>query len=33
MKDLLDKLDGSKVFTTLDLRNGYYQIKVKLDDE
>ena len=29
---LIDKMSGSKVFTRLDLRNGFYQIRMKEDD-
>jgi hypothetical protein len=30
--EIFDRLEGAKHFTTLDLRNGYYQIRVKDDD-
>jgi len=30
--DLMDQLDGSSVFSKIDLRSGYHQILVKVDD-
>jgi len=30
--DLMDQLHGSSVFSKIDLRSGYYQILVKVDD-
>ena len=32
IEELFDQLQGAKVFTKLDLRQGYYQLKIREED-
>ena len=32
IEELFDQLQGAKVFSKIDLRSGYYQLRIKADD-
>ena len=32
IEELFNQLQGAKVFTKIDLRSGYYQLRIKVDD-